>query len=270
MANVRLVHLTAMLCGLISFGALSSPSNAPIEDPKKQRMLSGLSSSDWIEMSQKTGIPIEVLYGLALRESGNYDRKTKSFTPTPNALAIGKDVKVGQKKHVGLFRLNDNEKVQKLESLIDDGHTNLGIGLFQISYRYNRWRADKPVDLYDPKINSEAAAGVLLDCKKRFKTLKGTLSCYRRGKVNDKGLLYSQQVMELSHKYGRKFASWVTGKPSRFSFTPSKRPVKKSTVAMNYRSLDKELSSLDLLKKHYQQYDSPVMKEKRTISIIKN
>ncbi|BBM67626.1 MULTISPECIES: transglycosylase SLT domain-containing protein [Vibrio] len=265
MINKKCLTLAALI-GCLSFQTHAATVSSPIESQKQYKMLSGLTSDDWIAMSEKTGIPIEVLYGLALRESGNYDKQTKSFTPTPNALAIGKDVRIGQKKHVGLFYLDDKEKVETLERLVNEGHTNLGIGLFQISYRYNKWRAERPVDLYNPKINSEAAAGVLLDCKARFKTLKRTLSCYRRGKVNDKGLAYSDEVMELSQKYGRKFARWVTGKPS--TFTIPKPTTKQSAIAKNVTSYDKELSSLELLKKYYKQSKGSSGSNKRTISVI--
>lgn len=242
----------ALIASSMSFQTVGSPSNTVAVE------YSGLTSDEWIEMSTQTSIPIEVLYAVALRESGYYNKETKTFSPTPNALAVGKELKVGQKTHVGIFDLNDDTKVTKLNELIGKGHTNLGIGMFQISYRFNRWRAEKPEDFYNPRINAKAAAEILSECKNRFTTLAKTLSCYRRGSVTEQGLEYSNEVFELSSKYGRRFAKAVTGQPSTFTYN---RPAQ-------YRpSVDVSLSNIELLKKYYQ--NQPVRSSSRySITVI--
>lgn len=157
--------------------------------------------SVWSSMAQKSGIPVDTLYAIALAESG----KTidGEFVPHPFAIAVGKDKSIGQMQHEGFYPASKKEAIDILAQLLADGHTNIGIGMMQINIKHNPDIVPNITMLLDPVINMNAALKVLKWCT-QHERISAILSCYSHGSPSSKrGLLYAQKVNQYAHKYSQ-------------------------------------------------------------------
>jgi hypothetical protein len=251
--------MNRLIPSLISIMAIlpsvSQASYTAVETEK----LAGLSPKQWVDLANSTQLSLDVIYGLALRESGRYNKETNVYSPSPTAIGIGPDPKVGQEKHESYLDLSPEQSEDRLRNLVDEGHTNLGLGMFQISYRYNKWRVEDPQMLFEPAVNAKAAAGVLNDCKKRFNDVRGMLSCYRSGKINDRGTTYAEDVLALADKYGKTFTAIVT---SHMKNAPPAMLVTRNTHTT------KRNAQLDLLNRYYTVSRNSVQKPSYQITIL--
>lgn len=156
----------------------------------------------WHEVSSKTDVPVNVLYGMALAESG---KTTKSKRYVPWAFAIGVGVDEVNKRHYAIYPETREAAVQKLRELRAKGHRNLGLGMMQINIKANGFRVDDIEELFDAEFNLQIAAQVIRECSKK-NTFETMLSCYSHGLYSSPGgKLYAAKVVKFANKYGNPF-----------------------------------------------------------------
>lgn len=156
----------------------------------------------WSKMEQISNIDAETWYSIALAESG----KTidGQFIPHAFAIAVGKDLSIGQAQHIGFYPTSKEEAIDILAELLADGHTNIGIGMMQINIKQNPDVVSDVTSLFDPETNLKAAYTVLKWCSKH-ESIRAILSCYNRGSSTSvEGLEYADRVLHYQQKYASK------------------------------------------------------------------
>jgi len=168
------------------FGASQACANA----------LQELREEHWFEAMRIAQVDSEVLYGIALMESGTSFNGMRSFGPWPWVMNINEKPK---------FYSSREAARESLSKEVAEGNKQIAVGMWQIHLRYNSHYVDDPLDLVDPVTNLYVAAMVLRECGSRYGTLRDILSCYHSGDVDRAGIDYAERVIKLSDTWGKPF-----------------------------------------------------------------
>lgn len=150
----------------------------------------------WFEAMEIGGVDSEILYAIALTESGNSFNGMREYGPWPWTLNVNGEAK---------FYASREAARRALQKEVDKGNEKVAVGMFQIYLKYNSHYAENPVDLLDPVVNLYAGSMVLRDCGKRYDTTRDVLSCYYSGDVDEAGLDYAERVLRKANRWGRPF-----------------------------------------------------------------
>lgn len=160
--------------------------------------------SSWHQISTRTDVPVNVLYGIALAESGKYT-DSHEFIPWAFAIGVGKDLSVGQTHHESLYPKSLKEAKNVLKSYLDKGYTNLGLGMMQINIKANGYRVEEYDELFDPIFNLEIASQIISQCSKK-NTFETMLSCYSHGRYSSTGgTKYAKKVLRYANDFGNDY-----------------------------------------------------------------
>ena len=167
-----------------------------------------LREEHWFEAMRISRVDSEILYGIALMESGTSFNGMRSFGPWPWAMNINKTAKY----------YSSREAARKvLAQEVENGNSRVAVGMWQIYLKYNAHYVDDPLDLVDPVTNLRVAALVLRDCGDSYGTLRDVLSCYHSGDVDDAGIAYASRVLALAKRWGQPFR--ISSVPAEVRFT---------------------------------------------------
>lgn len=140
-------------------------------------------------VAREHGIPVRLLYAIALAESGI--TKKGVYHPWPWTLNIaGKAARFETKTQAGLA----------LQHAVTTGQS-VDVGLMQINVRWHQQRVNRPYDLLDPWISLKTAAHILLEQKTTTRDWWDTVGRYH-APGNDKASRhranrYRQRVHDL-------------------------------------------------------------------------
>lgn len=101
--------------------------------------------------SERVGVPYEVLLAITLVETGQ--RRNGEIRPWPWAVNSGGE---------GRWFENLAQSEEYVQSLLDQGFTNVDLGCFQLNYRWHAQNFATLSDMIDPEQNAEYAAKYLL------------------------------------------------------------------------------------------------------------
>jgi hypothetical protein len=162
----------------------------------------------WEEVADELSLNVSLIYAIALKETGKtFDGE---FRPHPWAIGVGKDLSVGQYKHMSLYPESYDEAKLIIKSLMSQGYTNLGIGMMQINILHNPNIVENPLELLDTNINLDASKKVLKYCIKKSQTKVHILSCYSHGRIDSKkGEDYALVTLDYEEKYGNNFSDKI-------------------------------------------------------------
>ena len=138
MINCRAAYLTCC----IAFCTIAGPA----------RVLAADCESAIASASHHSGIPAELLYALALTESGRAE--AHAARPWPWTLNDGGE---------GRWFDTRAEAELALADLISEGRSNIDIGCFQLNLRWHGEAFLTPAEMLDPGRNADYAARFLLD-----------------------------------------------------------------------------------------------------------
>jgi len=126
----------------------------------------------WTEAARVSGVPIRILQGIALVESGKKwsDGLYRPWPWTLNSPARGAQ-----------FFTSREEAERGLKELLSQGVRNVDIGLMQINCRYHCDRVKAPTDLFDPKVNLQVASAILSEVRLQRPDLAGAVGAYHAG-----------------------------------------------------------------------------------------
>ena len=124
-------------------------------------------------IEKERGIPTNLLYAMALQESG-VTRKGR-FVVWPWSLNVG-----GK----SLYFDTRVEAYETLKQELDNGRVHqLGIGVGQLEWQYHSHRFESLWDSLDPAKNIKAQADYYLELKSKTKTWIGALGLYHVGNI---------------------------------------------------------------------------------------
>ena len=117
-------------------------------------------------IASKTGVPVRLLYAVALAESG-MRVKTGSFRPFPWTLVVrGKAQRFTSRA----------ETVTEIKRLLSAGVTNVDVGIMQTNMHWHGYRYSSPEQAVDPWVNVLQGASILAE-EKGSSTCKGDWWC---------------------------------------------------------------------------------------------
>ncbi len=126
----------------------------------------------WLEASGNSGIPVKVLHGIALVESG---KKWSDGTFRPWPWTLNSPAR-------GAQFFNSYQAAEKgLNELLQQGVTNVDIGMMQINCGYHCARVKKPSDLLDPKVNIRVASKILSEVHSIRGDVASAVGAYHAG-----------------------------------------------------------------------------------------
>lgn len=138
---------------------------------------SPVSASDfdgvWRQAAKVSGIPVRVLHGIALVESGRQwsDGTVRAWPWTLNSPSTGSK-----------FFPSREKAEQALRQLLAQGEKNIDIGLMQVNCGYHCSRVQDPTELLDPAINIRVAAEILLEYRgRKGGNVAATVGAYHAG-----------------------------------------------------------------------------------------
>lgn len=176
-------------------GILLTLSMAPISSYAADALLE-IREEHWIEAMQIGRVDSDILYAIALQESGTSFNGMRQYGPWPWAMNINGESKFYSSREAARVAL---------EREVEQGNKNVAVGMWQIYLRFNGHLVEDPLDLIDPVTNLYGAAAVLRGCGEIYRTTIDVLSCYHSGDVDEAGLAYAERVLKLTDKWGRPF-----------------------------------------------------------------
>lgn len=134
--------------------------------------LPALGSDLWHEASRVSGVPIPILHGIALTESGKVwtDGSTRPWPWTLNSPVKGPQ-----------FFKSREAAAEQLLALLNAGVTNIDIGLMQVNCGYHCKRVKAPEDLLDPAVNLRVASQILSEVRAAKGDLASAVGAYHAG-----------------------------------------------------------------------------------------
>jgi len=127
----------------------------------------------WRQAASFSGIPVRVLHGIALVESGRRwsDGTVRPWPWTLNSPSTGSQ-----------FFPSREKAEQALRKLISQGVTNIDIGMMQVNCGYHCQRVEDPSNLLDPATNIRVASEILLEYRgRKGGNLAATVGAYHAG-----------------------------------------------------------------------------------------
>lgn len=167
-----------------------------------------ISPKQWEEAMVISGFDSELLYAIALVESGTSFDGMRGYGPWPWVLNVNREPK---------FFATRTAAREALQKELDAKNDRVAVGMFQIYLRYNAKYAKNPIDLIDPVVNMYAGAMVLRECGQTYDTTESILACYHSGDVDKAGKSYAKRVIRYAEKWGKPFRMKGTMAEVRYS-----------------------------------------------------
>ncbi len=137
--SIKSPYILSIVCGVMGW-FVSLVSHAQETPPPAYQLA-----------AQTAGIPSEVLYAVALTESGiRIENKVRPWPWTLNIAGKGR-----------FFKTREDACIALTKALADYSAKRVDVGISQINYGYHGHKVAAPCDLLDPQINLSIAADLL-------------------------------------------------------------------------------------------------------------
>jgi hypothetical protein len=130
-------------------------------------------------------VPAEVLYAVALTESGQSALSGGHWRPWPWTLNVN-----GR----GQYFASRYLAWQTLQHSLRQGTTSVDIGLMQVSWRYHRAALVSSWHALDPHHNLRVAAAILQSCYDKHRDWWASAGCYHAPNNSARAQAYTQRV----------------------------------------------------------------------------
>jgi len=157
--DLKLREKIAVLVSLLCLQ--TSPSRA-VDVPPNNPCLSAIRI-----VASETQVPIDILFGISLTESGR--AQPGGHLPWPWAF---------NQNGKGHYFESQERLMQEANKLEREGHTNFDVGCFQINYRWHRPKFPSLEAMTDPISNARYAASFLSRLKNEFGTWDRAIGAY--------------------------------------------------------------------------------------------
>jgi len=126
----------------------------------------------WGMAAKRAGIPVRILHGIALTESGKKwsDGVIRPWPWTLNSPSRGAQ-----------FFKSKEAAERELTSILATGQMNVDIGFMQVNCKYHCQRVRSPVDLLDPNVNLHIAGDILAEVHTSKKDMASAVGAYHAG-----------------------------------------------------------------------------------------
>ena len=136
-------------------------------------------------VAAERGIPDDVLYAVALTESGKSMKTAGEYRPWPWTLNVA-----GR----GYFFESRLSAWQALTAWLEQGERVIDIGLMQVNWRYHEERLGTPWQALEPYHNLRVGAGILQACYSQRQDWWESVGCYHAPANPDRADRYRRRV----------------------------------------------------------------------------
>lgn len=140
------------------------------------------------QVASEFGIPPDLLYAMALAESGRVAVDEGEQRPWPWTLNIAGE---------GRFFNSRMEAWRALDRSLGEGEQRIDVGLMQIHWRYHRTLLKSSWLALEPHRNLQLAAGILAECYQKRREWWASVGCYHAPGNDRLARKYRERV--LSH-----------------------------------------------------------------------
>ena len=123
----------------------------------------------YVVTAEVHAIPPLLFYAIAMQESGRYDERVKRLRPWPWSLNVAGEAHYFE---------NMDTAWDALRGFISKKPANIGIGLVQVTWPYNRHILQDPYTALEPTINLALGAQILRACFDRLDDWWLAVGCY--------------------------------------------------------------------------------------------
>ena len=131
------------------------------------------------------GIPADILYAVALTESGKVVDRFRSSRPWPWTLNVG-----GK----GYFYASREDAHRAFLHFLEQGKRSIDIGLMQVNWRWHRDELGDPWQALDPDLNLQVGARILGSCYRDRRDRWDAVGCYHAPNNPSVASRYSEKV----------------------------------------------------------------------------
>ena len=115
------------------------------------------------------GIPADIVYAIALTESGKNVDRFRTHRPWPWTLNVG---------GTGYFYRSHEQAHRALVRFLAQGKRSIDIGLMQVNWRWHRDKLGDPWLALDPDHNLQVGAKILATCYREGQDRWDAVGCY--------------------------------------------------------------------------------------------
>lgn len=167
----------AMLFALVGFQLLGVGADP---NPKSENL-----PIAYTKAASAAQVPADLLYAIALTESGRTVNKEHGYRPWPWTLNIdGKSKRFDRRQSA--FRV--------LRTTLRSENTNVDIGLMQISWRYHSSKFESAYEALNPSTNLKVGADILRTCYVREQDWWLAVGCYHAPNSIERAEKYRDRV----------------------------------------------------------------------------
>ncbi len=130
-------------------------------------------------------VPSDILYAIALTESGRTIDDQHGFRPWPWTLNLS------GKASVHDTRIDAHTQ---LRSFLDDGSERVDVGLMQVNWRFHQSRFESSYESLDPRTNLLAGARILRSCWVKEQDWWRAVGCYHAPYARQRARDYRERV----------------------------------------------------------------------------
>ena len=130
-------------------------------------------------------VPADILYAVALTESGKVVDRSRTRRPWPWTLNVG---------GTGHFYASREDAHRALLHFLDQGKRSVDIGLMQVNWRWHRNKLGDPWQALDPYHNLRVGAAILQACYRNEPDWWVSVGCYHAPNNQTFASRYSKKV----------------------------------------------------------------------------
>ena len=139
----------------------------------------------YVSAARAHGVPADILYAVALTESGKVVDRFRTRRPWPWTLNVG---------GTGYFYASREDAHRALLHFLDQGKRSIDIGLMQVNWRWHRDKLGDPWQALDPDHNLKVGARILGRCNRDRRDPWDAVGCYHAPNNQEFASRYSEKV----------------------------------------------------------------------------
>ena len=139
----------------------------------------------YASVARAHGIPADIVYAVALTESGKVVDRFRTRRPWPWTLNVG---------GTGHFYASREDAHRALVHFLDQGERSIDIGLMQVNWRWHRDKLGDPWRALEPDHNLQVGARILGRCYRDRRDRWDAVGCYHAPNNERFAGRYSEKV----------------------------------------------------------------------------
>ena len=143
---------------------------------------------EYVSAAHKANVPPDLLYAIALTESGRTIDEKHGFQPWPWTLNVS-----------GTGQVFDSRRLanRTLQSVLNSNNHHVDVGLMQVNWHFHKSKFESSVHALDPRTNLRVGAGILRWCYRQKNDWWKAVGCYHAPNSPERAGEYRKRVRKI-------------------------------------------------------------------------